>query len=96
MIPASWLPLVMGAHFTQPRDHSFADPYAMPAPMITNVCNSKVFTVFGLARQLQACSNIYNCLTTYTHQTKDKTHLNCSVTSKSPQGQGTFDREGIV
>ena len=26
MIPASWLPLAAGARFTQPRDHSLADP----------------------------------------------------------------------
>ena len=24
--PASWLPLAAGARFTQPRDHSFAQP----------------------------------------------------------------------
>ena len=26
VIPASWPPLAVGAHFTQPRDHSFPDP----------------------------------------------------------------------
>ena len=26
VIPASWLPLATGACFTQPRDHSLADP----------------------------------------------------------------------
>ena len=26
MIPASWPPLAAGAHFTQPRNHSIADP----------------------------------------------------------------------
>ena len=27
MIPASWSPLSAGAHFTQPRDYSLADPW---------------------------------------------------------------------
>ena len=26
VIPASWLPLAAGARFTQPRDHSLANP----------------------------------------------------------------------
>ena len=29
MIPASWPPLAAGARFTQPRDHSLADPCMM-------------------------------------------------------------------
>ena len=28
VIPASWPPLAAGARFTQPRDHSLADPYS--------------------------------------------------------------------
>ena len=43
VIPASWPPLAVGAHFTQPRDPSFADPCIEFGKLPCGVTSQKKF-----------------------------------------------------